>query len=97
TGLILSALAPEVDLGYWDYQTRITYALTPKDTLQLFAFGSHDYVAAETSRGEEVELLNLTFHRLNASYERALSPYTTLDVDVIGSLNRTGGGDDDDI
>lgn len=96
TGLILSALAPEVDLGYWDYQTRITYALTPKDTLTLFAFGSHDYVAAETDTGEEVELLNLTFHRLNASYERSLGPYTTLDIDVIGSLNRTGGGDDDE-
>ncbi len=96
TGLILSALAPEVDLGYWDYQTRITYALTPKDQLTLFAFGSHDYVAAETDSGEEVELLNLTFHRLNASYERSLSPYTTLDIDVIGSLNRTGGGGDED-
>lgn len=92
TGLILSALAPEVDVGYWDYQARVTYAPSRKDTLTLFGFGSHDYVAAETNSGDEVELLNLTFHRLNASYERVLGANTTLDIDVMGSLNHTGAG-----
>ena len=31
-------------LGYWDYQARATWRLGDRDTLGVFAFGSHDYL-----------------------------------------------------
>jgi hypothetical protein len=41
-GPILGAVNPDMELGYWDYQARTSWRVTPSDTLGLFAFGSHD-------------------------------------------------------
>ncbi len=41
-GLLLSIFSPEVDLAYWDYQTRVDLPLSSHDALQLVWFGSYD-------------------------------------------------------
>ncbi|HYP88159.1 MAG TPA: energy transducer TonB, partial [Polyangiaceae bacterium] len=43
TGLVLSLLVPNVSVGYWDYQARIRYDLSAKDSVEIFGFGSGDY------------------------------------------------------
>ena len=97
TGLIVSLLAPEVNLGYWDYQTKGTTALPNGDELSLFAFGSHDFVQAVDDKGNTINVIDLTFHRAQAKYRRIIDAKNTLDISVQGGLDRTGlGGEDAD-
>ena len=74
-GAILSAVSPDIAIGYWDYQARATWQLTTRDTLGLFAFGSHDYWATRSSspdpaaRAQFVEQFVSDFHRLDLRYD----------------------------
>jgi TonB family protein len=43
-GLLLSVFAPDTRVSYWDYQTRLGYRITDRDTVALFAFGSFDEI-----------------------------------------------------
>jgi TonB family protein len=76
-GPILSAASPEIVLGYWDYQARTTWQPTPRDTLGLFAFGAHDYLATRSpsrdpeARNKLVEQFVSDFHRLDLRYDHA--------------------------
>ncbi len=47
TGLVLSLIVPEVMLHYWDYQTRLRYAVDHDDTLEILVFGSGDLLQVE--------------------------------------------------
>ncbi len=96
TGLVVSLLAPDASLGYWDYQAKFTYDLSNEDTLSVFSFGSHDYFAADNAQGEEVEVLDLTFHRLNLAYRRQLDNRSSLRFASTLGLDRTGVGGDPD-
>lgn len=97
TGLIVSLLAPEVNLGYWDYQAKGTTALSNGDELSLFAFGSHDFVQAADDKGNTVNVIDLTFHRAQAKYRHYVNQKNVLDLSIQGGLDRTGlGGDDAD-
>ena len=49
-GPILSAITDNVKLGYWDYQARVTWRLDDRDTLGVFAFGSHDFLGTALVR-----------------------------------------------
>ncbi len=42
TQALLALVAPDYGLGYGDYQARLAYAVTGRDTLSVFAFGSFD-------------------------------------------------------
>ncbi|HET7540903.1 MAG TPA: TonB-dependent receptor, partial [Polyangiaceae bacterium] len=74
---ILRAVSPDIAIGYWDYQTRATWQLTKRDTLGLFAFGSHDYWASRSPSGDPaaraqlVEQFVSDFHRLDLRYDHA--------------------------
>ena len=87
-GPILSAFS-EVRLGYWDYQTRLSYALSAEDTIGLFAFGSHDYLAHEEDDGTLVEDLVSDFHRVDLRYDRA---WTTGSLRVAATLGHDKQG-----
>src|SRR5215469_729253 len=51
-GPIVSAITSTIRLGYWDYQARATWKVDDRNTLSIFAFGSHDYLgAASTNNG----------------------------------------------
>lgn len=84
-GPVLAAVTDDMKIGYWDYQARATWKLGSRDTLGLFAFGSHDYLAtgrSSTSQGEGgspqvskelVEQFVSDFHRLDLRYDHALT------------------------
>jgi hypothetical protein len=75
-GPIVSAITPTIQLGYWDYQARATLRVGDRDTLGVFAFGSHDYLGtAPTNNGQTgamVEALGSDFHRVDLRYDRAI-------------------------
>jgi TonB family protein len=71
-GPIIGAITPDVKLGYWDYQARTTWRIADRDTLGVFAFGSHDYLATMQS-GFSIEQLVSDFHRVDLRYDHALN------------------------
>jgi hypothetical protein len=66
-------------IGYWDYQARATWKLGERDTVGIFAFGSHDYLANRSPSGdpeaakEMIEQFVSDFHRVDVRYDHALS------------------------
>ncbi|MGH7436513.1 MAG: TonB-dependent receptor plug domain-containing protein, partial [Polyangiaceae bacterium] len=102
-GPILSAITPTVQLGYWDYQTRATWRVGDRDSLGVFAFGSHDYLGtASTANGQTqpiVETLGSDFHRVDLRYDRALDEghlriAATLGYDSQGGAGMFSSGSD---
>ncbi|MBL8608156.1 MAG: energy transducer TonB [Myxococcales bacterium] len=75
TALLLTLMAAiagqKARLDYWDYQTRVAWRVTKDDTLSVFAFGSYDYLGAETD-GEFKDLFSTQFHRLDLRWDRRL-------------------------
>lgn len=71
TAAVLSLISPEVRLDYRDYQARVTYALTPRDRLTLFAFGSYDLLATEKNEIETI-LFGSEFYRVDGRYDVSL-------------------------
>lgn len=72
---IVSALVPSVGAGYGDYQARIGYKLSSGERVQLFGFGSFDYLALVQQTGEgdvKTTLLDADFHRADLKYEKDL-------------------------
>lgn len=78
-GPIIGLFTDDTHIGYWDYQGRATFKLTARDSLGLFAFGSHDYLANRSPSGDPEarkklhEELVSDFHRLDLRYDDALS------------------------
>lgn len=71
TALLFSLISPETTLDYWDYQARASYALTPRDRVGVFAFGSYDYLA-QTTATQSLTLFETQFHRVDLRYDRKL-------------------------
>src|SRR6185436_10638592 len=77
-GPILSAVTHDMKLGYWDYQARASLKLGRRDTIGVFAFGSHDYLATRSPSGDPeasqalVEQFVSDFHRVDVRYDHAL-------------------------
>lgn len=93
-GLLVSALSPDVDVAYWDYQALGSYALSPSEDLSVFAFGSHDYLTDTSQPEEPVEMLNLTFHRARVKYQKRLTSRTSIGASAFGGLSRTAATED---
>jgi TonB family protein len=88
-GPILSAITSNVSINYWDYQTRATWRVGDRDTLGVFVFGSHDYLATQQSSGgggantggssnagpssSLQELLVSDFHRLDLRWDHGFA------------------------
>jgi hypothetical protein len=70
--LALKIFSPGVELGYWDYQARIHYDLSPTDRIGVFAFGSHDYLAQIEEDGEREVVVAGQFHRIDLRYDKRL-------------------------
>jgi TonB family protein len=71
TAAIFSLISPDLLLDYRDYQARVTYALTPRDKLTLFAFGSYDLLAQEKN-GIETVIFGSEFYRFDLRYDVTL-------------------------
>jgi hypothetical protein len=101
TGLVISLIAPEVSVGYWDYQGRVRYDLTPKDTVEVFGFGSGDYTSVETEDEErqpdgtfkrvkrDVSVVDVNFQRLDLRWDRRIERGNWRNALMLGR-DRTG-------
>lgn len=69
-GPIIGTVADDISIAYWDYQARASWRFTERDSLRLFAFGSHDLL--ETGTPLEEQFVS-DFHRVSLRYEHALS------------------------
>jgi len=94
-GPTLSAFTDDMKIGYSDYQARMTWNLSSRDTLGLFAFGSHDYLATRSPSGDPeankdlVEQFVSDFHRLDLRYDHAWSE-GKLRLALTGGYDRQG-------
>jgi len=78
-GPIVSAITSSVKLDYWDYQTRATWHIAAHDTLGVFAFGSHDYLAREQTGGLAMDQ-NGNSHSITSLQEVLASDFHRLDL-----------------
>ncbi len=101
TGLVISLIAPEVSVGYWDYQARVRYDLSPQDSVEVFGFGSSDYVSiidesnVPTGSGmyraekRKVAVVDVNFHRLDLRWDHHLDQGNWRNALMVGR-DRTG-------
>lgn len=68
TAALLSAIAPEVELAYRDYQARVSYDLSPRDRLTAFSFGAYDFLGRERN-GDVAVLFGTEFYRLDLRHD----------------------------
>lgn len=66
TGALLAAVAPEYDLGYWDYQARVAYATSRQDRFGVFGFGAFDHLGNHVLHQT---LFDVQFHRLDLRWD----------------------------
>ncbi len=97
TAAVLSLVAPDTRLHYWDYQGRVTFDLTKRDTIGIFVFGSYDDLQNREAHDEPLRpLFNTQFHRVDLRYDRNLGDShlrvaATLGID--STLFQTDGSD----
>jgi TonB family protein len=88
TAAVLSLIAPGVSLDYWDYQSRLSYRLTPHDEVSAFVFGSYDYLGNRLTDGTVSTIFSTQFHRADLRYDHRigsrihLRSAVTLGIDV---------------
>jgi hypothetical protein len=69
-GALVSLLAPQVQLGYADYQARASWEVTPKHRLTAFAFGSHDVLRTKDKDDDEIHTVaDGDFHRVDLRHD----------------------------
>jgi TonB family protein len=95
TALILSMLS-DVELDYWDYQALVSYDLSPRDRVSVFAFGAYDYASTptdvEVGQVAEDGQNAVLFHRLDVRYDRRIGDATKLRAAVTLGTEGTRGG-----
>jgi hypothetical protein len=92
TGLLVPLVVPGVELRYWDYQGRASYALDSRNTVTMLAFGAHDFLAAEDETGTRFELYDVTFHRAKLSFTHLLAAGTALSTHLGVAWDDTSAG-----
>lgn len=68
TAAVFSLLSPDTTLDYRDYQARVSFDLTERDRISLFAFGAYDYLA-DSSGDIETVLFGSEFYRVDTRYD----------------------------
>ncbi|HYP89950.1 MAG TPA: energy transducer TonB, partial [Polyangiaceae bacterium] len=66
TQALLGVVAPEYELGYWDYQARISYNTGAHDRISLFGFGALDRLG---NQDLHQTLFDVQFHRLDLRWD----------------------------
>ncbi|HMJ13020.1 MAG TPA: energy transducer TonB, partial [Polyangiaceae bacterium] len=94
TAAVVSLVAPEVEVGYWDYQGRVQHRLGARDTISVFGFGAHDFLSAEDDDGEIQNIYDVTFHRFDLRYDRVLNSRSALRIATTLGFDRAGAGED---
>jgi len=88
--LILSELIP-AEFSYWDYQARVAYDVTEKDTLGVFGFGAYDFFQPDEGEDldESTSPTGVEFHRVDLRYDRRFSRSTKSRVAATIGIDRT--------
>jgi len=104
TGFVISLIAPDVSVGYWDYQARARYDLSRKDSVEIFGFGSGDYTTysenvnvPDSQNGIRTEkqkhtAVDINFHRLDLRWDHRLEQGNWRNALMVGR-DRTGFAD----
>jgi hypothetical protein len=95
TALLLS-LFSDLELQYWDYQALVSYDLTSRDRLSVFAFGAYDF-AATPPDPDEPDLAGsgenaVLFHRVDLRYDHRYSETSRVRAALTLGLEGTRGG-----
>lgn len=93
TAFLLTQIASDTLLDYWDYQGRATYDLTPDDRISVFAFGSYDYLGQRTAT-QTITLFGTEFHRVDLRYDRKLGDKGAMRVAVTTGFDRSRAQED---
>lgn len=91
TAAVISLIAPELDVSYWDYQARVQYRPSPTETVTVFGMGSLDNATETRASGQKVTLFDLVFHRLSARYRRELADGGFWELRTLAGWDITGG------
>jgi hypothetical protein len=67
TGPLISLIAPDYGVGYWDYQFRASHSIGERGTLTLFAFGAEDKLEYRSA-----PLFRIDFHRFDLRLDEPL-------------------------
>ncbi len=104
TGFVVSLFAPGVNVGYWDYQARVRYELTPHDTVEVLGFGSSDYTTYKektnvykddgsfTTIEQKHTVVDINFQRLDLRWDHRLNSGNWRNALMLGR-DRTGIAD----
>jgi TonB family protein len=68
TAGLFSLISPEITLDYRDYQARVTYDLSDRERISVFAFGAYDFLS-ETTNDIESVLFGSEFYRVDGRYD----------------------------
>jgi TonB family protein len=95
TAGVLSLVAPEVTLAYWDYQLRSSVKLGDRDTLTLFGFGAYDLFTVETPSDEpgrepSEDGISTQFHRADLRWDHEFGPKTRARTAATFGWERSG-------
>jgi TonB family protein len=95
TAGVLSLVAPEVTLAYWDYQLRSSVKLGDRDTLTLFGFGAYDLFTVETPSDEpggqpSEDGISTQFHRADLRWDHEFGPNTRARTAATFGWERSG-------
>lgn len=91
---LLSLVADEYKIDYWDYQARVGYRWNNSDSIQVFAFGASDRLEED---GVGV-LFDTEFHRLDLRWDHQTATNrtragVTLATDRVGLTDRDSPGE----
>jgi len=87
TAALISLFAQNTRLEYWDYQGRVSYELTPRDRVTIFAFGAFDFFG-QTGTGND-DFFSTEFHRSDFRYDQKLSSKSDLRTAATLGIDRT--------
>lgn len=65
---LVSLVAPEFRLDYWDYQARVSVDVGERDQVELMAFGAGDLTAQIMDDGSVEQPFNGSFHRVRLAW-----------------------------
>ncbi|MBX3189489.1 MAG: TonB family protein [Labilithrix sp.] len=93
TAFLLTQIASDTTLDYWDYQVRTSYDLGDDDRVGVFAFGSYDYLGQRTQTGT-ITVFGTEFHRVDLRHDHRLGSRGNVRTAVTLGLDRSRLQDD---
>jgi TonB family protein len=92
TQALLALVAPEYELGYWDYQARVSYATSQHNRFTVFGFGAFDHLRNQELRQT---LFDVQFHRLDLRWDRSSDTGRARLAVTLGSDSRLNSDEGD--